>query len=106
MADQSVERRAESAVPAQAPIRDLSYLPPSAPPANHGHTTAAWTTVIVVLVGAVLSSVAMIFAAVPLVWAGGVIIVLGIVAGKVLQILGYGQGGAATLAKQARSGGH
>ena len=49
MADQSVERRAESAVPAQAPIRDLSYLPPSAPPTNHGHTTAAWTTVIVVL---------------------------------------------------------
>lgn len=106
MADQSAERRAERAVPAQTSIRDLSYLPPSAPPTNHGRTTAAWTTVIVVLVGAVLSSVAMIFAAAPLVWVGGVVIVLGMVAGKVLQILGYGQGGAATLAKQARTGGH
>lgn len=106
MADQSVERRAERTVPAETSVRDLSYLPPSAPPTNHGHTTAAWTTVIVVLVGAVLSSVAMIFAAVPLVWVGGVVIVLGIIAGKVLQILGYGQGGATTLAKQARTGGH
>ncbi|HEY5553807.1 MAG TPA: HGxxPAAW family protein [Cellulomonas sp.] len=106
MADQSVERRAERAVPAPTPARDLSYLPPSAPPTNHGHTIAAWTTVIVVLVGAIISSVAMIFAAVPLVWAGAVVIVLGVIAGKVLQILGYGQGGAATLAKQARTGGH
>ncbi|MGV8978632.1 MAG: HGxxPAAW family protein [Cellulomonas sp.] len=106
MADQSVERRAEAAVAAPAGARDLSYLPPSAPPANHGHTTAAWTTVIVILVGAMISAVSMIFAAVPLVWAGGGIIVLGVVAGKVLQILGYGQGGAMTLAKQARTGGH
>lgn len=106
MAEQSVERRAEGAVPEVNATRAPSSLPPSAPPKNHGQTTAAWATVVVVVVGALISSVSMIFAIVPLVWVGGVIVLLGLVAGKILQILGYGQGGAATLAKEARTGGH
>jgi hypothetical protein len=106
MAEQSVERRAESAVPEVTATRGASSLPLGAPPKNHGNTTAAWTTVTVIVVGALISTVSMIFAIVPLVWTGGAVIVLGLVAGKVMQILGYGQGGAATLAKEARTGGH
>jgi fatty acid desaturase len=106
MAEQSVDRRAESAAPELNVPRSVSVVPPSAPPKNHGNTTAAWTTVIVILVGATIAAVSMIFAIVPLVWTGVVVVVLGIVAGKVLQVLGHGQGGAATLAKEARTGGH
>lgn len=80
---------------------ELASLPPSAPPRNHGHTTAAWTTTITVVVGALVASVAMMAALVWLVWVGFGVVVLGVVLGKVLQVLGYGQGGAATLARQA-----
>ena len=117
MAEQSVEPRATS-VPRPASVspagpaavspaaRDLSYLPPSAPPRNHGHTTAAWTTVVLVLVGSTVASVAVLFAWVWLFWVGLAVVALGIAAGKVLQILGHGQGGAATLEKQGRTAGH
>ena len=81
----------------------MADLPPSVPPKNLGRTVAAWTTVIVVLVGATLSAVSMIFAVVPLVWTGAAVIVLGVVAGKVLQILGHGQGGPVTLAPRDRT---
>ncbi|WP_449386561.1 HGxxPAAW family protein [Cellulomonas soli] len=79
-------------------------MPPSAAPTNHGHTTAAWTTTIVVLLGAVLAAVGMVAALTWLAWAGGAVALLGLVLGKVLQVLGYGQGGAQTLARQAASG--
>ena len=103
MAEPSVEPRTEGTARAVTPIRELSHLPLSAAPKNHGRTIAAWTTVLVVVVGAIVSAVSTIFAIVPLVWTGAAVIVLGLVTGKVLQILGYGQGGSATLARQARS---
>ncbi|WP_372592699.1 HGxxPAAW family protein [Actinotalea sp.] len=73
------------------PGAERVHLPVASPPANHGHTTAAWVTVITVLVGSTLAAVAMVFAAVPLVWVGAVIVVLGLVAGRVLKMLGLGQ---------------
>ncbi|WP_182113770.1 MULTISPECIES: HGxxPAAW family protein [unclassified Actinotalea] len=72
---------------------EVSYLPPAAPPRNHGHTTAAWVTVILVLAGAVVSSIAMIMAESWLFWAGLVVILLGLVLGRVLKMLGFGQPG-------------
>lgn len=96
------EQPTENAVTA----RELASLPPSAPPRNHGHTIAAWTTTITVLVGALVSSVAMVAALVWLVWVGLGVAVLGLVLGKVLQLLGYGQGGAVTVARQAGAAGH
>ena len=53
---------------------DASYLPPSAPPANHGHTLAAWFTTIVVVIGSLVAGVAMCFAAVGIVWVGAAIV--------------------------------
>ncbi len=63
----------------------------AAPPRNHGHTLAAWVTVVVVLLGAVVSSLAVIAALPVLFWAGLVVVVVGVVAGRVLKMLGFGQ---------------
>ena len=98
MAEQSTENAESTGITA--------WLPPSAPPSNHGHTVAAWTTTIVVVLGGLVSALAVVFSTVWLFWVGIVVMVAGGLAGKVLQVLGYGQGGANTLARQAASGGH
>jgi len=96
MSDQSVERR----------TTEVMHLPPSAPPTNHGHTLAAWTTTVVVLVGTTIAALGVTFALVWLFWVGMGVVLAGVVAGKVLQVLGYGQGGARTIEREKRSGGH
>ncbi|MGY4642284.1 HGxxPAAW family protein [Cellulomonas sp. URHB0016] len=101
MADQSLAHRAQHAT-----RTETVHLPPSAPPTNHGKTLAAWVTTYGVVGGAVVMGVAMTFAIVWLVWVGLGVIVASLVLGKVLQVLGHGQGGAATRAREARSGGH
>lgn len=73
------------------PTPEKSYLPVSAPPTNHGHTTAAWVTVTVVMVGALFSSIAFVAGNPALVWTGGGIILVGLVVGAVLRMLGFGQ---------------
>ncbi|GEA80490.1 HGxxPAAW family protein [Cellulomonas sp. CW35] len=101
MADNTLAHRAQNPTTTEA-----VHLPPTAPPTNHGHTVAAWTTTWVVVGGAVIAALAMVFAQVWLFWVGIGVCVLGLVGGKVLQVLGYGQGGAATLARQKARGGH
>jgi hypothetical protein len=66
-------------------------LPPSSPPANHGRTSAAWVTMIVITLGALICAVAVAAALPWLFWAGLVVIVLGLIAGKILQAMGFGQ---------------
>ncbi len=99
MADNTLAHRAQNPT-----VTEAVHLPPSAPPTNHGHTVAAWTTTWVVVAGAVIAAVGLVIAQLWLFWAGLGVCVLGVVIGKVLQVLGYGQGGAATLAKQGRGG--
>ena len=81
---------------------ETAYLPPSAPPTNHGHTTAAWFTTFTVITGFLLAAFGMVLALSWLFWAGVVITVLGLVIGRVLVALGHGQGGDKTLAKERR----
>jgi hypothetical protein len=57
---------------------------------DHGHSIAAWTSVGIILVGAVVTSIAIVMANVPLAIVGAVVIVLGGIAGKVLAMAGYG----------------
>ena len=57
---------------------------------DHGHSVAAWTSVGIILLGATVMSVAIVFANVPFAIVGGGIVVLGMVAGKVLAMAGYG----------------
>ncbi|WP_149204426.1 HGxxPAAW family protein [Actinotalea subterranea] len=70
---------------------EVTHLPVAPPPRNHGHTTAAWVTVTLVLVGAVTSSIAVVVALPWLFWAGLGVILVGLVAGRVLKMLGLGQ---------------
>lgn len=79
-----------------------SYLPPGAPPRNHGHTSAAWTTVIFMLVGGLLGALAVVLTSVLLGAIGAAVIVVGLVAGRIMQHMGYGQ--VATPTEQAHSG--
>lgn len=61
-----------------------------ATPHHHGNSIAAWTTVSIVIVGFLLSGVAVIVAIPPLFWVGLVIAAVGVVSGKVLSMAGYG----------------
>lgn len=70
---------------------ELAYLPPSAPPTNHGHTTAAWVTTVTVLVGVAAAAIGVLNAIVPLFWVGIGVALAGVVVGKVLAVLGFGQ---------------
>lgn len=80
MTDNSVDRAAERA-----------HLPVASPPKNHGHTTAAWVTVVVVVLGALVASVGVMVAESWMFWAGIAVIVVGLVVGRVLAMLGLGQ---------------
>ncbi len=60
---------------------------------DHGHSVAAWTAVTILIIAAAVMSFAVLF---PNGWvfAGGAVLVLvGVVAGKVLSMAGYGSAG-------------
>ena len=82
MDDRSVDRSAETA-----------HLPVASPPRNHGHTVAAWVLVALVLVGAVVAGLALMGDILWLFWTGRAVVVLGVVLGRVLKMLGFGQPG-------------
>ncbi|WP_207931011.1 HGxxPAAW family protein [Streptomyces sp. 8K308] len=58
---------------------------------HHGNSPAAWTTVLIVVIGTGVGSAYTIMAQPLGVLAGGVIIALGGVAGLVLRAMGFGQ---------------
>ncbi|MFI2705300.1 HGxxPAAW family protein [Cellulosimicrobium composti] len=70
---------------------EIAYLPPAAPPTNHGHTVAAWFTMIGIMLGAVVAAVGVVIAAVWLFWVGMGVVALALVGGVVLRNMGYGQ---------------
>ncbi|HEU4997558.1 MAG TPA: HGxxPAAW family protein [Lapillicoccus sp.] len=72
---------------------------------SHGHSLAAWTAVVVILVGTVVMSLAVVFPSLTWFIVGAVIVVLGIVAGKVLAMAGYGDK-ASTYQAAHRADGH
>lgn len=75
------------------PRPEALRLPPVAPPANHGRTVAAWTTTVVVVLGALLAAVGTLLAWVWLFWVGIAVALAGGVVGLVLRAAGLGQGG-------------
>jgi hypothetical protein len=60
------------------------------PAHNHGNSVAAWTAVSIIMLGALVSAIAFPLSSTWLFWAGIVVIVLGVVAGKVLAMMGFG----------------
>lgn len=61
------------------------------PHESHGHSVAAWTGVGTMLFGSAVIALGLILWWIPLAIAGAVLVVLGVVAGKVLSVTGYGQ---------------
>jgi multisubunit Na+/H+ antiporter MnhG subunit len=57
---------------------------------DHGHSTAAWTAVIIILIGSAVASIAVVVTSTVLFVLGLVVCVVGAVAGKVLSMAGYG----------------
>lgn len=61
--------------------------------AGHGHSIAAWTTVIVIIVAFTIGTFFFFLENPPLVYASAGLAVAGVVAGLVLKKMGYGVGG-------------
>ena len=58
---------------------------------SEGHSVAAWTAVAIIMAGTIIMALAVVFPSVLWFVVGVVVVVLGIVAGKVLAMAGYGQ---------------
>ena len=58
---------------------------------RHGHSVAAWTAVVILLVASLLISVAVVVMSWLLAIVGIVLIVVGVAAGKLLAMAGLGQ---------------
>lgn len=58
---------------------------------GHGNTVAAWVAVAIIMAAFIIGGIAILLAAWTLFWASVVLAVLGGVAGKVLQMMGFGQ---------------
>lgn len=70
---------------------EVAHLPVASPPTNHGHTPAAWTTVVLVLIGSVIASFAVVLGLPWMFWTGLGVVVLGVVVGRIMKMLGLGQ---------------
>jgi membrane protein YdbS with pleckstrin-like domain len=57
---------------------------------GHGDSIAAWVAVIIIIVASGVATWAYYFDMFELVWASGVVVVLGVISGVVLARLGYG----------------
>ena len=57
---------------------------------GHGNSPAAWTCVIVMLVGALIAAIAFVIANTPIFIAGACVMVLGLILGFIMRKAGYG----------------
>ena len=67
---------------------------------GHGHSPAAWTAVIIMLVAFTIGTIAFFFEAVWVVWASVVLLVIGAIVGWILARAGYGVGGSKTTVRE------
>lgn len=61
---------------------------------GHGHSPAAWTAVVIMLVAFVIGTFAFWFVLPWLVWASAGLLVVGLIVGWIMKRAGYGVGGA------------
>jgi hypothetical protein len=61
--------------------------------ASHGHSPAAWTAVIIMLVGFAIGTIAFYLIVPWLVWASAGLVVVGLIVGWIMGKVGYGVGG-------------
>ena len=60
---------------------------------GHGHSPAAWTAVIIMLVAFAIGTLAFCFDLVWLVWASAGLLLVGAIVGLILKRMGFGVGG-------------
>ncbi len=58
---------------------------------NHGQTPAAWTTVTILMVASVVGAIGIVGHNYTLFWVGVGLCVVGLVVGKIMQLMGMGQ---------------
>ena len=58
--------------------------------AHHGNTPAAWTGVLLMLLGFVVGGIGLVIGSMPVFWVGVALNPLGIIVGKVMQKMGLG----------------
>lgn len=58
---------------------------------DHGSTPAAWTLVVIVSLGFVVGTVALIIGSWPLFWVGVALVPVGAIVGKVMAMMGMGK---------------
>lgn len=61
---------------------------------SHGHSPAAWTAVVIMLLGFTIGTIAFYLIVPWLVWASAGLVVAGLIVGWILGKAGYGVGGA------------
>lgn len=61
---------------------------------GHGHSPAAWTAVIIMLVGFAVGTTGFYLAVPVVVWIGVAIVIIGLIVGFVMGKMGYGVNGA------------
>ena len=57
---------------------------------DHGSTPAAWTAVTIIMIAFLVGGIGVVAALPWLFWAGAALVVVGIVVGKVMQMMGLG----------------
>lgn len=67
---------------------------------GEGHSPAAWTAVVIMLIAVTIGTVAFFFDMAWLVWASAGLLVVGLLTGVVLAKAGYGVGGAKYVPKE------
>jgi hypothetical protein len=67
---------------------------------GHGHSPAAWTAVVIMLVAVALGTLFYFLDLPVLVWASAALLIVGLVVGWVMKRAGYGVGGSKYVAKE------
>jgi hypothetical protein len=60
---------------------------------GHGSSPAAWTAVVIMLVGIAIATAALFLDVIPLVWLGAALVPVGLIVGGILKAVGLGVGG-------------
>jgi hypothetical protein len=63
---------------------------PAAKVSHHGNSVAAWSMVLIVGIGSLLASIGVAVPSMTFVVIGAVVIVIGLIVGKVMSLAGYG----------------
>jgi hypothetical protein len=58
--------------------------------AHHGNTPAAWTGVMIVLVGFIVGGIGLVIDNMPVFWVGVALVPAGIILGKIMSKMGMG----------------